>query len=345
MSRNRSRMSFQNKCIVFIMGAIGLLSLSLVIYYTPALQEFDFVGNNVIEMKDLDTTKENAAVVSNTPPVVVAATNVMSSSNTASTATSTATSTSNYNYEEYQKLLEQSLTPKTNVSTAAHSKHFFSGLNNQVQRFMGVVFNALNEDFGQIIEESISWKDTFGHNDLVSHHMLWDVVHWNSFFPELPRFGRYEKELYPHLDLKIHNVTAEGKSSSPHIDTSATSIEGGNSIYPVRRVHYNVTWDIWMNRSITIPQPIIQRPQASVNRFKETSKSIQQENFHHSKIGLQNEKAFAMIHKGALKPHPFLQGIINRTRDELGAGEKGYMTLHARVEPDMARQDRMCAVS
>ena len=60
-------------------------------------------------------------------------------------------------------------------------------------------------------------------------------------------------------------------------------------------------------------------------------------------------KVFDMILKGALRPHPFLEGIINRTRDELRASEDGYiheyMTLHARVEPDMARQDRVCTVS
>jgi hypothetical protein len=56
--------------------------------------------------------------------------------------------------------------------------------------------------------------------------------------------------------------------------------------------------------------------------------------------------------EGALRPHPFLQGVIDQTRMELlgagtgtetGIGQKGYMVLHARVEPDMAREnERIC---
>ena len=63
---------------------------------------------------------------------------------------------------------------------------------------------------------------------------------------------------------------------------------------------------------------------------------------HHS---VEDKELMELVHKGGLRPHPFLQGIIDQMRVDLGAGEEGYMTIHARVEPDMARQDRVCTVS
>jgi hypothetical protein len=42
--------------------------------------------------------------------------------------------------------------------------------------------------------------------------------------------------------------------------------------------------------------------------------------------------------KGALRPHPDLLAIVDRLLGDLGGnGTVPYMTLHARVEPDMAK--------
>jgi len=231
-----------------------------------------------------------------------------------------------YNADEYKNSLDETLKVLPDVKTACHSHRSFSGLNNQIYNFFGACFAANSENFGQIIEQSITWKDTFGTNHQVPHRKLWDVVHWNSFFPNLPRFASYDKDHHPDLDLIQTTVTIEGKA------------------YPKLKVKYNAPWDIWTNRSITRPQPLIQYPQQGQNLYKGLTRAIYFGRVHRKEERKQHLIMYKEMLKGALRPHPFLQGIIEKARMQLKAGGK-YMTLHARVEPDMAKQDRVCSVS
>ena len=231
-----------------------------------------------------------------------------------------------YNADEYQKFLDETLKVLPNVNTTCHSKIFFSGLNNQIHRFIGVCFAATSGNSGQIIEESITWKDALATNDMVPHHKLWDIVHWNSFFPILPRFASYDKDHHPDIDLIQTTVTIEGKA------------------HPKLKVKYNAPWDIWTNRSNTRPQPLIQYPQEGQNLYKHLTRAINFGRVHRKEERKQHLIMYEEMLKGALRPHPFLQGIIEKARMQLRAGGK-YMTLHARVEPDMAKQDRICSVS
>ena len=197
------------------------------------------------------TDIDNGFDTSNSASAYRTAINITTSTTSVSTKTSTPKSTIKYNNEEYQKLLEESLTPKANVTTACHNAEFFSGINNQVRKFMGLVLVARDENVGQIIEESIMWKDTFGHNDHVDHHKLWDVVHWNSFFPKLPRLARYDKVLHPHLKLKVNNLRVNA-----------------TTIYPVRTVHFNVGWPNWEERDDIQPKPFIKNPKQAHYFFR-----------------------------------------------------------------------------
>ena len=230
-----------------------------------------------------------------------------------------------YNDEDYQKALKETLKVLPDVQTASLSRPFFSGLNNQVHRFIGTILLSNTEKTGQIIEESIRWKDTFGTNKGVPHYRLWDVVHWNSFFPTLPRFASYDSEHHPHLQPHLRNTTIEGKVYSE-----------------IEVKHRKLDWDIWANKSITHPRPMGQFPQQNLNRYKQFTKKLD--------LGHKTEKdhleMYSLILKDALRPHPFLQKIIKEEMSKLRGEEGGkFMTLHARVEPDMARQDRVCSVS
>ena len=234
--------------------------------------------------------------------------------------------TGGYNAGEYKKSLDETLRASPDVKTAFQSKKNFSGLNNQIFRFLGVIFLAANEDFGQILEESITWKDTYGHNDFVPLHKLWDVVHWNSFFPSLPRFVSYDKEQHPHLDLYVANLTIDGDD------------------YPRKTLKYNVNWDVWVNRTITRPQPIVAFTQQSLNKIYQLNKNINWDKVRGEQV--KHLELYQEVLKGALRPHPFLQQIVDKVAAELGSGEKGYMTLHSRVELDMLVQNaRVCSVS
>jgi hypothetical protein len=101
---------------------------------------------------------------------------------------------------------------------------------------------------------------------------------------------------------------------------------------------------MWENRSITHPRPMshYRAPHQNLNFYKRLTKQID--------LGRATEKdhvgMYSLMLKDALRPHPFLQKIINEEMSKLRGVEGGkFMTLHARVEPDMARQDRVCSVS
>ncbi len=232
-----------------------------------------------------------------------------------------------YNAAEYEKLLDATLKAFPDEKTACHSNTFYSGLNNQIHKYLGVCFAASSGNFSQIIEESITWKDTLGTNDYLPHQKLWDVVHWNSFFPTLPRFARYDIELHPDLDL---------------IEINSATING--TAYATPQTTYNVTWDIWENRNKTRPQPIIRNLHEGFNKYRRLSRVINNGRVHLLEEMKHHLVMYEEILKGALRPHPFLQGIVDREIVKLRTGGK-FMTLHARVEPDMARQDRVCSVS
>jgi hypothetical protein len=86
----------------------------------------------------------------------------------------------------------------------------------------------------------------------------------------------------------------------------------------------------------------MRKPMEGKNKYKQLMKNIE--------LGVAEKtqpeqlNMYRAMLEGALRPHPFLQDIIEKTRLHLGSGERGYMVLHARVEPDMAREnERICA--
>ena len=281
------------------------------IFYATGIQSGLRVGEQ-FEIRFENNATNHTISQGDTPPMV---------------SNAVAVPTGGYNAGEYKKSLDETLRASPDVKTAFQSKKNFSGLNNQIFRFLGVIFLAANEDFGQILEESITWKDTYGHNDFVPLHKLWDVVHWNSFFPSLPRFVSYDKEQHPHLDLYVENLTIDGDDYPPK-----------------KTLKYNVNWDVWVNRTITRPQPIVAFPQQSNFKIYQLNRKIDEDNVHGEKI--KHLELYKEVLKGALRPHPFLQQIVDKVAAELGSGEKGYMTLHSRVELDMLVQNaRVCSVS
>jgi hypothetical protein len=288
---------------------------------------------STISSKKTETTNKSPATVAKNITSDAKFDEPTTAPQTETTDTSPATV---YNEEEYQKALTETLKVLPGIQTAALSKrgHFYSGLNNQIYRFIGTCLLANMEKTGQIVEESIKWKDTFGTNKRVSHYRLWDVVHWNSFFPTLPRFASYDSEHHPHLQPSFHNITIEGKAY-PEIEVE----------------HRKLDWDMWVNKSITHPRPMshYNSPHQNLNQYSFLAKAIDRGKAGPDKMSPDRKDHLAMyslMMKGALRPHPFLQKIVTEEMSKLRGVEGGkYMTLHARVEPDMARQDYVCAVS
>ena len=197
-----------------------------------------------------------------------------------------------YNAEEYQRKLDVTLEP-LDVNTTSYSKSFFSGLCNQYIKFIGLTLLVQKTGFSQIIVESVQWKDTFGHNDLVPHDKLFDVVHWNSFYPKLPRFARYDEESHPDINLAISNITTE---------------EG--HAYFKGTVQWNVTGgDIWTNA--TQPKPSGRWPNQAQIQYLHLMKAVDYD--HPNLVELE---VYKEILKGAFRPHPFLQSVLDKFRTE-----------------------------
>lgn len=246
-----------------------------------------------------------------------------------STSNSSQALSSSYDANVYRAALKETLQVLPDIATACNIFPFYSGLTNQIMRFIGIVSLAGAEDYLQFMEPSIQWKDTFGTNDMVSHYKLWDVVHWNSqHYPAVPRFVAYDPKYHPHVVLHKNTiVTMEETIILPSVEYNKSS-----------------TLDIWANRSITKPSPIGGHLHTSRNTYMQLMRIVDQSGG--KTIGDPMRKAQFEVYremlKGALRPHPFLQEIVEKERIRLG---NKYMTLHARVEPDMARQDRVCVVS
>lgn len=275
-------------------------------------------------LEDMEVSKNAGENVRGSGGDVTATAGVAGNENPNSSVVSSrmaSTSTYSYDIQEYEKKLQETLIPlpDSQVNTTNHIRQFMAGLCNQYQRFIGTILLAYKRGYGQIIEESITWKDTFGTDAFVKTSQLWDIVHWNSFYPVLPRFARFDKDIHTDLVLYTQKATIDG-----HL------YEWNETRYDVAENH-----DIWKN--VTHPPPLGQHPNQGEIQYRQLMKQI--EFGVASKSRPEELEIYKTILKSALRPHPFLQGVIDQAADDLGGpNKKGYMVIHARVEPDMARQ-------
>ena len=221
---------------------------------------------------------------------------------------------------EYERLLHEALTPlpEGEAKTGNYFRSFMAGLCNQYFRFLGVTFLARQNGFDQILDESVAWKDTFGTFERIQTSKLWDIVHWNSFYPILPRFVRYEKGIHRDLDVKRYNFTIDGN------EDFRNALE-----YNVAEGH-----NIWA--SDTYPPPFGLHPNQAEIKYKHMMKAVGMGN--ERKVDKEYEM-YKTILRGALRPHPFLQKVVDKTAAKLGGeANQGYMVIHLRVEPDMTKQ-------
>jgi len=226
-----------------------------------------------------------------------------------------------YNATEYQILLDISMNPltHTNYSTAWLFMNPWAGLCNQYMMFIGAVFVASGKGHKQIIEQSVQWKDTYGHEQYLQHSKLFDIVHWNSFYPQLPRFIRYERDI--HSDIKVRDTTVK-------ID--------GKRYAKAGFVQSNVTGDAF--QLAKNPIPIWKKQKEMFQTYKIFAKTLDSEVHDESTASIENMGIHKTIMQGAFKPHPEIQSMIDgfvAANMKADGGKKGFMVLHARVEPDM----------
>jgi hypothetical protein len=199
--------------------------------------------------------------------------------------------------QEEERSLWEITKPFANVTTVGFKSHaFISGYRNQIQSFTAFVALAGIEKHSQILMPTIRHKDTFGTNKLIPFEFLFDVEHWNSFYPALPRMVHCDQELFPNYNCTARRGIMTNDTTLLHWDDR----------------FYNKLFSIYMRYSLKQRGPMMA-------------------------AGFRNSMDLLMI-KGALRPHPDLLAITNQLLGDLGGnGTIPYMTLHARVEPDMIK--------
>lgn len=220
---------------------------------------------------------------------------------------------------EYERQLNASLRPMVNVTTGANYFKFYSGLCNEYEMFIGYAVMVVHEEqkLDQILVESLVWKDLFGTGEYVPHTLLWDVVHWNSYYPRLPKMVSYHQlasaqeaeEIFP--DIYFDNMTG------------------------------------YMNWAVDDPQQNATRPFAVgrgprnyLNAFFQYTKRVM---LQHEGHPFESEK---LVAQGALRPHPVIRRMIEDYLEQFQKKQKQkqahvdgkvgrYAVLHARIGPDM----------
>jgi hypothetical protein len=227
-----------------------------------------------------------------------------------------------------------SLLPWSNVTTLTFKEgYLYSGFRNQMQVFTVLVMEAMKEGFGQILLESISMKDLHGTNKQVPFQDLWDVEHWNSHYPRLPRLVMSDPIIHDQfnpINKSPYKKTKEGNWTDYY----------GNVIVgiPTRPVYHGLQRKLMRQyHGYTKGQEPYAMPDGTPNPVD------------------------LLILGGALRPHHDLQALVdaklNSMQNEMGLHLAStttnatlsstnmssnrhpmeYMALHARVEADMQK--------
>jgi len=260
--------------------------------------------------------------------------------------------------------------PWSNETTLAfYEGRLISGFRNQIMSFMILIFESqgasrssrqvasYRKHHGQILLRSLGQKDTYGTNSFIPFAKLWDVTHWNSHYPRLPRLVDYDPILHSQFNYdntkwyRTHEIV-DKTTTSMTTDLQTGVIKPANDQFG--------TYGLFAS-----PSPI--RPYGFGYQHKLMAAYVHYGKGKGRYIGdvssghLRNPAEILML-QGAMRPHPDLQAILDGLLQNASLLEPGasssvpsttttiqmenqstlppplqlpYMTLHARVEPDM----------
>jgi hypothetical protein len=181
-----------------------------------------------------------------------------------------------------------------------------------------LILDTIKKGHGQLLVERLNQKDLHGSDKFVPFRELWDLEHWNSFYPKLPRFVRYDAILHDQYDdgKMLWRVKKEDQKDKYH--------NQDHSLVTEKPVHPYING---MRQS-----SLFSRYLYGYGKGKGT----------YTYNGHRHPAEILMF-QGALRPTPYLQDIIQKelhALDGTAANETvDYMTLHSRVEPDMQIHD------
>ena len=228
---------------------------------------------------------------------------------------------------------------------------FGAGFRNQIMALTMLVLHANDDGHDQILLDSLYHKDTYATNQFDPFDFYFDVETWNRY-----SIGNN------------NGVDEDGKEEKEPIVVDWSSYSRGeNKTNPPRHprrlprmVLYNSTlhdqWDInvskYRERDIVGTRPYGYTRGATrlaagyqfyvKGKGRYAVKDDPNQNQNNTSITRKHRNpAEILMLQGALKPNPALQAVVDRSKMHLQerasrrVGAFRYMTLHARVEPDM----------
>jgi hypothetical protein len=230
---------------------------------------------------------------------------------------------------------------------------FGAGFRNQMMALTMLVLHANDDGHDQILLDSLWHKDTYGTNQFDPFDFYFDVETWNR---------------YSSSGINNGGDDNEKEKEATVVDWSSYS-RGENKTNPPRHpkrlprmVLYNSTlhnqWNINVSKYRESDIAGGTRPYGYTKgasrlaagyqfyvkgggRYAVKDEDPNQNNTKTSMTGKHRNPAEILMLQGALKPNPALQAIVDRSKIHLQerasrrVGAFRYMTLHARVEPDM----------
>ena len=151
----------------------------------------------------------------------------------------------------------------------------------------------------QILLETLRHKDTFGTDRMMPFSFLFDVEHWNSYCPRVPRIVSC-KNPRNHVNFTDFSCLT-GKWKVPNMETAKSPYATGD---------------------------MSPRLFGSYLRYLKKNGPL-------AKKAYRNPIDLAIL-EGALQPHPDILNVMKSVVHET-FGDEPYFTLHPRIEPDMQR--------
>ena len=208
---------------------------------------------------------------------------------------------------------------------------FIAGYRNQIMALTVLVLQANHEGHGNLLLDSLWHKDTYGTEIFDPFDFYFDVEAWNrhacggdsrdnAYRRCLPRLILYDPVEHDQWDPTTANYLPSVRNGKPGDATRPYGYTKGSTRLAARYMLYA------RGNGKFVP------PNQATGTNRDATPP-------------RNPAEILML-EGALRPHPALQAVVDRSRRQLevaalasssGGQNSRYMTLHARVEPDMQK--------
>jgi hypothetical protein len=233
-----------------------------------------------------------------------------------------------YLYNRQQELNDSYLSTKArskdangnNMTTYSHSCHyekFIGGFRNQMMAFTALIMLANYNGHKQLLLDSLMYKDTLASSRQNPIDFYFDVEHWNRYSYNEEKNKDDRKSSHPNW---LPRMVLSDPSIHDEWDPSRSSYKENQNVTKTRPYGFEYKSSSLFSR---------------YTRYDKGKGILCKDN--------RRNPAEILMLQGAMRPHPALQAVIDRSKkflQERAHSTKSsfrYMTLHARVEPDMQK--------